>query len=81
MYAACVHGDRDDRMAAGSANISNERFRGEVVTSCGIDVSLSCSSRHRYPCPHFLRESLLIARWPNVGRPLSWLLCKRKESK
>lgn len=64
MYAACVHGDGDDRMAAGSGNISNELFRGEVVTTVGIDVTLSCSSRDRDPCAHWLRGSWLIARWP-----------------
>lgn len=57
MYAACVHGDRDDRMAAGSGNISNELSRGEVVTTCGKDVTLSCSSRDRDPHAHSLRGS------------------------
>lgn len=33
--------------AAGSGNISNELTRGEVVTTCGIDVTFSCSSGDR----------------------------------
>ena len=52
MYAVCVHGDTDDRMAAGPGNIFNEWFRGEVVTTWGIDVTLSCSSRDRDPSAH-----------------------------
>lgn len=57
MYAAGVHGDREDRTAAGSGNISNELSRGEVVTTCGVDVSLSCSSGDKGPL-HSLAQRL-----------------------
>lgn len=62
--AACVLADREDRMAAGSGNISNELSMGEVVTICGIEVTLSCSWRDRNPFAHWLRGSWLIACWP-----------------
>lgn len=35
MYAVCVHGDTDDRMAAGPGNISNEWFTGEKLSQLG----------------------------------------------
>lgn len=79
MCAACVHGDRHDRLAAGSGNISNEMFRGEVVRSCRIDVTLSCSWRYRYPCPHFLRELWLIACWPVKCWTCSFLVAVQKK--
>lgn len=51
MCVACVHGDGEDRMAAGSGNISNELSGREVVTTGGIDVTLSCSSSDTDPPP------------------------------
>jgi len=77
MYAACVHGDREDRTAAGSGNISNELSRGEVVTTCEVDVSLSCSSRDKKP----LRSLAQRLRSVDGACFSSWLLCKREESK
>lgn len=56
-YLGCilrsVH--RDDRIATGSGNISDERFRGEVVTTFGMSFIFLC-------WPHFLRVTLITAQ-------------------
>lgn len=61
IYTACVHGDREDRMAAGSGNIANKLDRGEVITTYGMDETFSRSTRHGDSCVHWFRGSLLIA--------------------
>lgn len=63
MCAARVYGDGEDRVAAGSGNVSNELSRGEVVTTCGTDVTLSC--RDKRPLRSLAqRVTGLIADWP-----------------
>lgn len=44
-YPTCVRGDSRDRMAAGSGNIPNALYKGQVVTTCGVGVTLLCGSR------------------------------------
>lgn len=73
-YLGCtprsVH--RDDRIATGSGNISDERFRGEVVTTFGMRFVFLC-------WPHLLRVTLITAQikiWQVI-----FSLCKIDSSK